>query len=717
MSSKKLTDFFSTSGENKRLKVSQDDGQSKDCILPNDKDTPPVECDSSLPDCWSNMQRKEFCRKYDWLLVESGMLGCNVCRKVGMLSVHKKTGMKISREWANSEIKCYGDSKEKKQTSLRKKMYEHKESVGHRAAVNILKEGEAKVMENVILKQRSNEKLATEKVFRTAYKVIKENQSFNNFETEIDLQELNGIDLGRILHSDKACANIALHISKEMKKTFVNEIIKNDTKIGLIVDESTSLSNKSSLIVYVRCSLPKKGMLGSTNIFLDLVELEGVTAKAVFDSLINCLHSHGITDTFLSNNLTSFTCDGAATMIGKKKGVGALFCSKFPSVIVWHCANHRLELSVADVLKSVSGVDKFKSFIDKLYVVYHASPKNSRELRTSASLLETELLKIGRVLSTRWVASSFRCVSAVWRSYEALVNHFKEASNDPTRDGKDKSMFDGLLKKITETNFILQLGLMADALQELSDLSEALQHRNVDLSYANKKIKMTAALFEARKSVPGFYGSMAEKAVENLSFFGTPLHKNESRTEKKFNQTLNSERFYEELKKSIETRLLSEKDLELADTIKVMDEKTWPQNVPITFGETEIRKLASQFKLNERQLITGYREYLYSKVIPESLIPLKESINSIAISSSECERGFSQMNLIITPLRASLNISTVSSLLFLKINGPPLRLFVPGKYVDSWLASGHHSASAAKSKERSREIQYNEDQMKFWTIF
>ena len=151
-----------------------------------------------------------------------------------------------------------------------------------------------------------------------------------------------------------------------MKKTFVDEIIKNDTKLGLIIDESTSLSNKSSLIVYVRCSLPKTGMSGSTNIFVDLIELDGVAATAVFDSLMNCLRSNGISDVFLSNNLTSLTCDGAATMIGKHKGVATLFREKFPSVIVWHCANHRLELSVSDVIKSVLGVNRFKSFIDKL---------------------------------------------------------------------------------------------------------------------------------------------------------------------------------------------------------------------------------------------------------------------------------------------------------------------------------------------------------------
>lgn len=59
---------------------------------------------------------------------------------------------------------------------------------------------------------------------------------------------------------------------------------KNETKIGLIIDESISISNKSRLIVYFQCSLPKTGMIGFSNIFLDLVDLDGVTAIAVYDA-------------------------------------------------------------------------------------------------------------------------------------------------------------------------------------------------------------------------------------------------------------------------------------------------------------------------------------------------------------------------------------------------------------------------------------------------
>jgi hypothetical protein len=47
-----------------------------------------------------------------------------------------------------------------------------------------------------------------------------------------------------------------------------------------------------------------------------------------------------------------------------------------------------------DTIKDVAGTNRFKSFIDKLYVVYHASPKNARELQSCANMMDMEILKI-----------------------------------------------------------------------------------------------------------------------------------------------------------------------------------------------------------------------------------------------------------------------------------------------------------------------------------
>jgi hypothetical protein len=81
---------------------------------------------------------------------------------------------------------------------------------------------------------------------------------------------------------------------------------------------------------------------------------------------------------------------------------------------------------------------------------------------------------------------------------------------------------------------------------------------------------------------------------------------------------------------------------------------------------------------------------------------VKSSLDATPISSSECERGFSQMNLIVTPSRSFL-INSILALLFIRIVEPALTQFGPTMYVQSWLLCGRHSAAATQSKQRSRD--------------
>jgi len=56
-------------------------------------------------------------------------------------------------------------------------------------------------------------------------------------------------------------------------------------------------------------------------------------------------------------------------MLGHASGVLAKLQEKFPNIVGWHCFNHRLELSVHDVLKSVTDVNHFKMFLDNIRTV------------------------------------------------------------------------------------------------------------------------------------------------------------------------------------------------------------------------------------------------------------------------------------------------------------------------------------------------------------
>lgn len=83
------------------------------------------------------------------------------------------------------------------------------------------------------------------------------------------------------------------------------------------------------------------------------------------------------------------------------------------------------------------------------------------------------------MLSARWVASSKRTVNAVINNFSALYGNFESASTDITRDSKERSKYDGLKLMISSVEFVSNLNAMADALDELGELSEYLQRRNI----------------------------------------------------------------------------------------------------------------------------------------------------------------------------------------------------------------------------------------------
>jgi hypothetical protein len=84
-----------------------------------------------------------------------------------------------------------------------------------------------------------------------------------------------------------------------------------------------------------------------------------------------------------------------------------------------------------------------------------------------------------------------------------------------TRTGtkKERCTYEGLLLKITSVELILDLGLMYDALQELSALSLHLQERNIDLNKAHNKILCLVKVFELMRNTPVlFYRESLEAA-------------------------------------------------------------------------------------------------------------------------------------------------------------------------------------------------------------
>lgn len=178
-------------------------------------------------------------------------------------------------------------------------------------------------------------------MFRTAYYIAKKDRPYSDHPDLISLQEINGLNLGRILHSNVTCSDIIDHIADDMRKSLIDSILHSKRPFAVLIDESTSLSRASCMVVYLRSTFNVE--VGPVTFFLDCIELADTTADGIELALLNCLGSHGLNNEFLVKYFLGLGVDGASVMLGAKNGVAAKLKSKFPLLTSWHCFNHRLE--------------------------------------------------------------------------------------------------------------------------------------------------------------------------------------------------------------------------------------------------------------------------------------------------------------------------------------------------------------------------------------
>jgi len=123
----------------------------------------------------------------------------------------------------------------------------------HQTAVSIVKTKHNEQLQTKFGDQQKQHVDTTCRVFRTVYYIAKSNRPFVDHPDLIELQSVNGVHMGRMLHSNMTATDVAEHIALEMQKKLVKAIIECKLPFSVLIDESTSLSQKSCLIVYIRC--------------------------------------------------------------------------------------------------------------------------------------------------------------------------------------------------------------------------------------------------------------------------------------------------------------------------------------------------------------------------------------------------------------------------------------------------------------------------------
>jgi len=142
----------------------------------------------------------------------------------------------------------------------------------------------------------------------------------------------------------------------------------------------------------------------------------------------------------------------------------------------------------------------------------------------------------------------------------------------------------------------------------------------------------------------------------------------------KSDKEINKSQFYQALVDSISARLVPESEKQIAQCLDVLFPAMWLAEVCAEYVCKSCT--ASKFLVPySRELKDEYRDFKDVKeaaVSGHCLKRLVGAVHTLPVSTAECERGFSTMNIICMPLTTRLTVKHISVLLFISINGPLL---------------------------------------------
>ncbi|KAJ4922750.1 hypothetical protein JOQ06_004153 [Pogonophryne albipinna] len=196
-------------------------------------------------------------------------------------------------------------------------------------------------------KEQSSQKLHSQ--LKVVFHMTKNDIPGNQFRGMTDLLRAVGApdfgtDDGIYKHSESLCDMERALEGVIMKQ--LDEKLKASEFIGIIIDETVSITVENKLIVYAK--IENKGKID--NFFLGNYNLHSGTAQCIYEKVVEVLRGRGIE----LSKVMGLGSDGASVMTGKRAGVGALLKRVNPFLIQVHCVAHRAVLAAVDAANAVS---------------------------------------------------------------------------------------------------------------------------------------------------------------------------------------------------------------------------------------------------------------------------------------------------------------------------------------------------------------------------
>ena len=222
------------------------------------------------------------------------------------------------------------------------------------------------------------------------------------------------------------------------------------------------------------------------------------------------------------NNARGLCFDGASNMSGRYQGASACIKRKYPLALYFHCASHKLNLSVAGACNSICSVKKMMDCIKKCTDIFHFSPK--KQLKLSENFLDVHPAemhtKLKDVCRTRWL-ERLDGFDRIWELYEPiLVTLDHIGSNiDGTYQRSASVDANGVFSYMSSFEFLITLHIVRNCLAYVYPLTYELQQKKIDIisiyrSFENVISTLMYVRDDLQKKHTDWYEEAAKKADE-----------------------------------------------------------------------------------------------------------------------------------------------------------------------------------------------------------
>jgi hypothetical protein len=527
--------------------------------------------------------------------------------------------------------------------------------------------------------------------------VCEEKLAFAKIPKLHDLIEDHGLQLFHHYRNEVSSKEFIIAISNVIRKEVI-DILKNCNYFGISFDESEDIAKKKQLCITIRYVL--KGVVKEH--FLKMINIEKKNAASVFKAMADYFGTLGLMD-----KIIAISCDGAPAMSSMDEGVAGYFYRHKKKIFHTHCVVHKVSLC-AKLLKQIQ--DKkpvhpiYYNISQYVYDCCSFFNQSDRIILLENNQEDEENLKLIRAVDIRFLSEyeSFRRYLELYPAIVKSLEQLKRASSIAT----------GLYSTALDAEMLLLLAGFTDILAIVHDLSKILQTRVIyyDQLKANidSHLNSLETLFIIKDNSVQFYGfwfsNILEKLINNQPYEEVNLIKCENfNIESILKEILNiknviaqnlKDRFphdiilsnfvifnFEKIKrlKDEEVNIFGRLELQtllnyftsLKDKNKYyvrLGDKTFEFNGDTVFNQyfklkNYVRSTLYNFEADNIIEMIFLNSYQFDQIILFLDLYL-----SIPLSSVECERTYSLMDIIKSKLRNCLGDELLDDALNISVN-------------------------------------------------